>query len=197
MEATQESVLLMNNMVSYIYWKWDGALSKEFCRSALEQIDWATSKTAALAANSTQVVDSDRRRTDVIWQDPMQPLGCIAKTYIDAANHHAGWGYTLSSQENTQVGRYKSADNGHYDWHIDTDPPQNEVQRKLSISILLSDPSDFEGGELQFKNMEDHKLLTKQGSIVVFPSFIEHRVAPVTKGVRYSAVTWASGPSFR
>jgi PKHD-type hydroxylase len=113
------------------------------------------------------------------------------------ANQSAEWGYSLSSQENTQLGRYKSTDEGYYDWHIDATPPENGIQRKLSISILLNDPSEFEGGILQFKGVEDQNVLAKQGSIIVFPSFIEHKVTPVTKGVRYSAVTWASGPSFR
>jgi PKHD-type hydroxylase len=179
-----------------MYWQWEGALSKEFCRSALKQVDWATSEVAVVGQENS-VIDPEKRRTDIIWQDPMQPLGCIARTYIDIANQAAGWGYGLSNQEQTQIGRYKSADEGHYDWHMDAGPPIDGVQRKLSISILLSDPSEFEGGELQFKGIEDQKILTKQGSIVVFPSFIEHKVTPVTKGVRYSAVTWASGPSFR
>jgi PKHD-type hydroxylase len=190
----------MNNTVHYSYWKWDGVLSKEFCRSALEQIDWAISEPGTVGRDGSDdffVVDVSKRRTDIIWQDAMQPLGCIAKAYINAANQAAGWNYGLSVQDNTQIGRYKSTDEGCYDWHTDAGIPENGIQRKLSISILLADPSEFEGGELQFKGIEDHKILTKQGSIVVFPSFIEHKVTPVTKGVRYSAVTWASGPSFR
>jgi PKHD-type hydroxylase len=185
----------MSTLVQNTYWLWEGVLSKEFCDSALAQVDWATAEQGTLT--NAGIVDLEQRRTDVIWQDFMQPLGCIARSYMDIANQSAGWGYSLASQESTQIGRYKSSDNGYYDWHMDSAPPQNGIQRKLSISILLSDPSDFEGGELQFKNMEDHKVLTKRGSIIVFPSFIEHRVTPVTKGVRYSAVTWASGPSFR
>jgi PKHD-type hydroxylase len=185
----------MSGLVHYSYWKWDAVLSKEFCRSALEQVDWATYETAGITSNG--IIDTKLRRTDIIWQDFMQPLGCIAKAYIDTANQAAGWNYGLSSQEHTQIGRYKSADEGHYDWHMDAGAPKDGIQRKLSISILLSDPSEFEGGELQFKGIEDQKILTKQGSIVVFPSFVEHKVTPVTKGVRYSAVTWASGPSFR
>jgi PKHD-type hydroxylase len=185
----------MNDLVNYTYWAWEGVLSKEFCDSALAQVDWATAEQATIQREKS--IDLDVRRTDVIWQEFMQPLGCIARAYMDIANQAAGWGYNLSGQENTQIGRYKSSDKGHYDWHMDAGAPKEGVQRKLSISILLSNPSDFEGGELQFKNMEDHKLLTKQGSIIVFPSFIEHRVTPITKGVRYSAVTWASGPAFR
>jgi PKHD-type hydroxylase len=186
----------MSSLVQYAYWKWDAVLSKEFCRSILEQIDWATAETATVI-NEKSVIDSKQRRTDVVWQQATQPLGCVAKCYIEMANQSAEWGYSLSSQEDTQIGRYKSVDEGYYDWHIDATPPQNGIQRKLSISILLNDPSEFEGGILQLKGMEDQNVLDKQGTIVVFPSFIEHRVTPVTKGVRYTAVTWASGPSFR
>ncbi len=181
--------------MNYTYWKWDAVLSKEFCRSVLEQIDWATAKDATITPNN--IVDTKYRRTDVIWQPSAQPIGCVSKCYMEMANQSAEWGYNLSGQEDTQIGRYKSTDEGYYDWHIDAGPPQNGIQRKLSCVILLNDPSEFEGGILQFKGMEDQNLLDKQGSIIVFPSFIEHKVTPVTKGVRYTAVTWASGPSFR
>jgi PKHD-type hydroxylase len=184
----------MSTLVKYAYWKWDAVLSKEFCRSVLEQIDWATAEDATL---SNKIINTEIRRTDVIWQDPLQPVGCIARCYIDQANQSAEWGYSVGSQEMTQLSRYKSTDEGYYDWHIDASAPQNGIQRKLSCVILLNDPSEFEGGVLQLKGMEDQNLLDKQGSIIVFPSFVEHKVTPVTKGVRYSAVTWASGPSFR
>jgi PKHD-type hydroxylase len=186
----------MSSLTNNMYWFWEGALSKEFCNFALAEIDWTTAKAGGVNVDNP-IVDPKQRRTDVIWQDFMQPLGCIARAYIDIANQAAGWNYALTSQEQTQIGWYKNADSGHYDWHIDATIPKDGVQRKLSISILLSDPSDFEGGELQFKGIEDRKILTKQGSIVVFPSFIEHKVTAVTEGNRYSAVTWASGPSFR
>lgn len=185
----------MSDLVNYAYWKWDAVLSKEFCRFALEQIDWAAPETASVTTNN--VVDPKIRRTDIVWQDYMQPLGCIAKCYMDSANQQAGWGYTIDSHETTQIARYKSVDEGYYDWHMDSFPPINGIQRKLSCVILLNDTSEFEGGVLQFKGMEDQNVLDQQGSIIVFPSFIEHKVTPVTKGVRYSAVTWASGPSFR
>lgn len=190
----------MSNLVNYTYWKWDGILSPEFCRSALEQIDWATAKTGEVGAQMASeggVVDASKRRVDVLAQDPMQPLGCIARTYIEVANQQAGWNYALTGQEDTQLNRYKSVDEGFYDWHMDSFPPKNGTQRKLSCVILLNDASEFEGGELQFKGNEGESLLTKQGSIVVFPSFIEHKVTPVTKGVRYTAVTWAIGPAFK
>lgn len=185
----------MSNLVNYTYWKWDAVLSKEFCRSVLEQIDWATAEAGTVTNN--RIVDTTVRRTDVVWQPPTQPIGCVAKCYMEMANQSAEWGYNLSTQESTQLARYKSTDEAYYDWHMDSTPPENGIQRKLSCVILLNDPSEFEGGILQFKGMEDQNVLNKQGSIIVFPSFIEHKVTPVTKGVRYSAATWASGPSFR
>ena len=185
----------MHVITNNVYWFWENALDKAFCEFALKQVDWEAAEQGKISSN--KIVDLKERVTDIVWQDFMNPLGCIAHTYMKMANQSAGWDYLLTGQEITQIGRYKSTDEGHYDWHIDTDVPENGVQRKLSISILLSDPSEFEGGELQFKGIEDQKILTKQGSIVVFPSFVEHRVTPVTAGVRYSAVAWASGPSFR
>lgn len=185
----------MSTLVQNTYWVWEEALSKEFCRSVLEQVDWESAEQGTLTANN--IIDLNKRRTDVIWQNPMQPVGCVARIYMESANQAGGWNYALTGQEDTQIGRYKSTDEGHYDWHLDSAPPQNGIQRKLSCVILLNDPSEFEGGILQFKGMEDRNVLNKRGTIVVFPSFIEHKVTPVTKGVRYSAVSWAHGPSFR
>jgi PKHD-type hydroxylase len=79
----------------------------------------------------------------------------------------------------------------------------NKKIRKLSVSVLLSDPKDFKGGEFEFdfrnhdpkdkENKQVAKELNKKGSMIVFPSFIWHRVKPVTKGVRYSLVLWYLG----
>ena len=186
----------MSNLVNYAFWKWDGILPKEFCRAALEQVDWVTSDPARID-KSELPADPSIRVTDIIFQDPILPLGCIARTYIEVANQNAGWNYVLTGQQDTQIARYKSIDNGHYDWHMDAFPPENGTQRKLTCVILLNDPSEFEGGELQFKTNEGENMLTKQGSIIVFPSFIEHKVTPITKGVRYTSVTWATGPAFK
>jgi PKHD-type hydroxylase len=188
----------MSNLVNYVYWKWDEVLSPEFCRSALQQINWDTSNLATVGSGDRSgTVNTEIRRTDIVWQDAAQPLGCIIKCYVEMANQSANWNYILSGQENTQIGRYRSDNNGCYDWHEDSSPPQDGIQRKLSCVILLNDPSEFEGGVLQFEGLEDQNLLNKQGSIIVFPSFIRHRVIPITKGYRYTAVSWVNGPSFR
>jgi PKHD-type hydroxylase len=184
---------MMNGIVQNAYWQWESALSKDFCEFVLKRLDWSPAVSGEVETGVTESI----RRSEIIWQSGMEPLGCIAKTYMDTANINAGWNYPLLVQEDTQIGRYRSDNQGFYNKHVDAGPPVNGLQRKLSISILLNDPSEFEGGELQFTGITDRKILPTQGSIVVFPSFVEHNVTPVTKGVRYSAVTWASGPAFR
>ena len=87
---------------------------------------------------------------------------------------------------------------GFYDWHMDLDiHGQHEPPvRKISMTCLLSDPSEFKGGELEFteKNKIDN---LKQGQAIFFASFLRHRVAPVKKGVRRSLVMWFGGQPFK
>ena len=68
--------------------------------------------------------------------------------------------------------------------------------RKLSITIILSDSIEYDGGEFVFEKGGD-EVFKNQGTVIVFPSFIRHRVNPVTKGIRYSLVNWFTGPAFK
>lgn len=93
---------------------------------------------------------------------------------------------------------YRYNVNGLFDWHIDLST--NLSTRKLSFTIQLSDPKDYEGGELQFfdgKETYINKNLKEKGSIIIFPSFVWHRILPITKGTRYSLVGWIHGNSFK
>ena len=92
----------------------------------------------------------------------------------------------------------------HYDYHTDLiygqDLPNYMVfPRKLSFSLVLSDNSEYEGGEFQFKTDTDRTITLEQkrGRVIGFPSWILHRVAPLTEGTRRSIVWWATGPKFR
>jgi PKHD-type hydroxylase len=185
-------------MLNYLYWKWDGVLSKEYCDFALQQLNWEEAEPSLVKKANTFVDDSEIRRTDLLWQNFMQPLGCITQAYTNAANCAAGWNYGISYQEPTQIARYRGDNSGFYNWHADIFPPDaSNEQRKLSCVILLNDPSEFEGGSFFIKNVGEKNLLTQQGSIIVFPSFVDHKVEPVTKGFRYSVASWSVGPAFR
>ena len=99
-------------------------------------------------------------------------------------------------EPNVQVARYDSSNSGFYDWHFDFGPAK--PQRKLSISVQLSSSDDYDGGdlELMFGNVPT-KLDRTRGAFIIFPSFMLHRVTPVTRGTRWSLVAWIHGKRWR
>jgi PKHD-type hydroxylase len=131
--------------------------------------------------------------------------------YIHAANERAGWNFEWDRSEAIQFTHYQL--NYHYDWHRDSgDRPYSDGAdksrvgkiRKLSATISLSAPEDYRGGNLEFNFFNTIKPkaqvceeIKPQGSIVVFPSFVYHRVTSVTKGTRYSLVLWQLGKPFK
>lgn len=88
-------------------------------------------------------------------------------------------------------------DGDHYDWHIDKGL-LNNVPRKLSLVLQLTEPSEYEGGDLVIKTGNEDSIIQKRkGLITAFPSWILHRVIPVTAGTRKSLVLWVGGPAWR
>jgi|TARA_B100000035_G_C21022974_1_gene564848 PKHD-type hydroxylase len=105
------------------------------------------------------------------------------------------FGFDIRDVFDMQYSEYHESYEGHYDWHTDTSPDvDNMYQRKLSMSIQLSAAHEYEGGNLEIGGVDlsDPKYKDK-GTVVVFPSLMPHRVAPVTKGLRKSLVTWCEG----
>jgi PKHD-type hydroxylase len=98
--------------------------------------------------------------------------------------------------EAAQLARYEASNEGHYDWHQDFGTP---ISRKLSITVQLSDPSTYEGGDLQIFRVagNEQSAPRERGTAIVFPAYQLHRVTPVTRGARHSLVAWVSGPAFR
>jgi PKHD-type hydroxylase len=99
--------------------------------------------------------------------------------------------------ENMQFTVYNGGDNGHYEWHQDTNPMSPMPPRKLSLVLLLTETSQFEGGDLQLFTNEIQTPEQLRGRVIGFPSYMSHRVTPVTKGQRKSLVCWVGGPHFR
>jgi len=97
--------------------------------------------------------------------------------------------------EGIQFTKYIAPD-GQYEKHVDR--CTDYIVRKLSLSIQLNDPKDYEGGELKFfEDNTGHTAKKEQGTLVLFPSFILHQVTPVTKGERNSLVAWVTGNNFK
>ena len=117
------------------------------------------------------------------------------------------YGFDLNGYDSFQYTSYNSAEKGNYNWHMDTclgdrELPSDMPQpRKLSMSLLLNDPDkDYDGGEFQINlgiEAKAQSIPFKRGRAVFFPSWLIHRVTPVTKGFRKSLVVWVVGPKFK
>jgi len=181
---------------------WEGFLSENDINFILARPEWHDTDTAKVGGGGNGEVVSDVRRTSVSW------LPCNKETHhiyqkITTAIWNANRQYfqfdLTGCYEMAQLGVYTEGDQGHYDWHTDTGLNTGNVPRKLSFALLLSDPSEFEGGELLLKVSNDKELEVEQkkGRAWIFPSWTLHKVAPVTKGIRRSLVLWVGGPAFK
>ncbi len=142
--------------------------------------------------------DTKKRVTTISWI-PFKEMGHMYQDlnkFIQAANeNHFGFG-DIRITENAQFTEYPEG--GFYDWHMDCDvnmahePPV----RKISMTLLLNDPQEFEGGELELMGPGKYADL-KQGHAICFASFLNHKVNTVTKGMRQSLVVWFGGKPFR
>ena len=190
-------------MFKYDYWFREKGVSEKVCKAIIDDIDWGKASEGTIFDSNIKkyVIDVDMRRTNVVWHKEALDIGMIiSAAYINAANIEADWSFILSSLEQVQIAKYSTE--GHYDWHVDSQITlDNEgTTRKLSFVALLNDPSEFDGGVLEIESFDGTQIYTNEmkcGSVVVFPSCLKHRVTPVTKGTRYSAVGWASGPLFK
>jgi PKHD-type hydroxylase len=119
---------------------------------------------------------------------------------ITKANN-AYYGFDLNGYQSFQYTTYTDTQKGHYDWHMDSEighEPYGLEIRKLSLTLLLND--EFEGGKFHINTGSEHKsneVPAIKGRCIFFPSFMIHRVAPVTRGVRKSLVVWVTGPKFK
>jgi len=188
------------------YWYWDKEISHEVCQKIIKlgEGKWDQAKTWGSKDENIEHDLSKIRKSDVVWIKEQWIYDLIWE-YMISANEEAGWKYDIVAAESCQVTRYTK--DGFYTWHKDGIGSHKEVKnepdnkflhgntRKLSMSIVLN--SNFESGDFEMRDMDEGIPRLEEGSVIVFPSFIEHRVAPVTKGVRYSLVCWFVGPPFK
>lgn len=184
-------------------------------------------KEEGMDVENTYIRDSDISWINDSW------LYDLIFPYVRTANESAGWKYDFDCAENFQFTIYNKS--GFYGWHSDGMSDHNAVYkryvpgisptkengekelgyvddermigkiRKLSVTINLTNPNDYEGGNLKFdfgphstiKRFHLCEEIRPQGSIIIFPSFVHHQVTPVTRGTRYSLVLWCLGKPFR
>ena len=142
--------------------------------------------------------DTEKRITTISWIpfEKLPEMYKILDNLVQRTNvNHFGFD-GIRITELAQYTHYPVG--GFYNWHTDNDiVGKNEPPvRKISMTLLLSPPNEFEGGDLELMDQGKTAKL-KQGGAIFFASFIRHRVKPVTRGERKSLVMWFGGPSFR
>ena len=184
---------------SYIVETTGPIFSPQQCQMIIDKGMSLKKETAAVGINKPGGgIDPEKRITTISWipfKDMPEMYKDIQATMLKANGNLFGFdGMKLT--EPGQFTHYLTG--GFYDWHMDNDvlgkhqPPV----RKISMTLLLSDPSTFEGGELEFMSKGKTAKL-QQGQAIFFASWLQHRVKPVTQGERKSLVMWFGGPSFK
>ena len=167
----------MNNLIEFAQSAWSEEACKQIIDMAVEQ-------------------GLDRASTGMPGQYDINEVEHMFRT----ANRLL-YGYNIDYVPEIQFTEYLGSEGGKYDWHEDIfwADHHKAYHRKISMSIQLSNSFDYKGGDLEFKDIEgmDTDAMRLQGSAILFPSYLSHRVTPVTEGTRYSLVAWMEGPKFR
>lgn len=171
------------------------AIPKETCEfmintfSQIEPIDGVT-------YNASE----DYRKSKIRWVQNDHNLENYLLRFVNEANAIFFNVDIQQEMREIQFSEYHAEYSGKYDWHHDINWNNTKnFDRKLSVVVQLSDPSTYEGGVFEFSEVETPKTedWKHQGSVLVFPSYLLHRVTEVTQGVRYSLVSWVRGPRWK
>ncbi len=175
-----------------------GALSPDDCQRLVSLAAAAPLREGGLVGG---VADTRIRRAGLVWVDDLPDAGWVMDRMIAlvAQANRQAFDFDLTEfAESAQVARYGAEVQGHFDWHSDIGAGTFAARRKLTVVVQLTDPDAYEGGALEL--CPDSAVVAVPraiGHATVFPSFVLHRVTPVTAGVRWSLTLWAHGPAFR
>lgn len=194
--------------MKHTYMFYEGVVSPEICNKIIARFDENNFSSGSVGAGVVGQINKQVRDAEIQWAPKSDLIECILTRFIMQANQEALWNFDITEPEQVQIGRYK--ENQFYKQHIDCYIKGSDIvatgsgsavivpllsQRKISASLLLNDESEYEGGDLII--LDETVKVKKQGTIIVFPSFMAHQVTPVTRGVRYSAVCWMGGPKWK
>jgi PKHD-type hydroxylase len=175
-----------------------GALSAGDCARLVALAGVAPLRDGGLVGG---ISDPAIRRAGLVWVDDLADGSWVMERMVGlvARANREAFGFDLTDfAESAQVARYGAEGAGHFDWHCDIGQGLLAARRKLTIVVQLSDPAEYEGGGLELRpDSGIHTAPRLRGQATVFPSFVLHRVTPVTRGTRWSLTLWAHGPAFR
>jgi PKHD-type hydroxylase len=177
-----------------MFWHWSNEIPPLVCDAVVGRGLILSQGTALVGDGEEGVVDEAVRKTKVgfFQGDADAWLYHILWGYMKKANENSGWKFKITHQQEPQFTVYDK--DFFYDFHEDASFHEKDM-RKLSLVVFLSEPTDYTGGGFEFREDNMEQIPTGKGSILAFPSFLYHRVAPVESGVRYSIVNWFTGPA--
>ena len=184
------------NQTQY-YWFEKGFSEKEIDRILSGSLDY-NSTDGTVIGNQEQVEDSIRK-SKVKWLPNTAEWSWLYEKLAGMAveANNALWKFDLHSIiDDIQFTEYEEG-GGHYDWHMDIGP-DTISHRKISMVVQLTDPEEYEGGDLEMMlSRQPFAVPRSKGAVALFPSFVMHKVTPITKGTRRSLVLWLGGSHFR
>ena len=172
-----------------------GTVDPDICDKAVE--DFCTLRTRDAAMGTVgETYDHKYRNTTVRFAGPKHWFEEHMLPVAALGNEVCKWDFNVTDNEHIQFAEYGPEQ--HYNWHSDTFPLTGKpMDRKITVVCLLNEPSEFTGGDFQIRLYSEYTAPLVKGSVIAFPSFLEHRVVPVTSGMRKSATIWLEGPRFR
>ena len=182
----------------HFYWTIPNAVSDEDCEAIYNRYEDLEQFSPSLVADG----DVKKIRQSQSVFDNLDWIFDLVWPHQKEVNQLADWHFKIESAENYQVTKYTKGD--FYSAHIDSlgtngtkrnEPSMPNIHnktRKMSMTLNLNDPSEYEGGELRLFGVGN--LPTAKGQMTFFPSYLPHEITPITKGVRYSLVLWFLGP---
>lgn len=181
------------------YATWENAFSDEELNKIIMIGESLNKIDATVGTGADSKVSEDTRKSQISWISLNNDTSFIYDRigYVARQLNGQFFGFNLYGfVEDLQYTTYRPQGD-FYSWHMDTNDGHS-APRKLSLVLQLSDPTEYDGGELQTMTAaEPTTIPKKKGLIVAFPSFIVHRVKPVTRGVRRSLVVWLTGERFK
>jgi len=186
----------MNNV-----WEvWPAALSAEECETITRRAECYEAQAATVGFADSARLDANFRSSTVRWLDAGSEQAIIERLmqFVRSSNR-TNFGVEIAAPYELQFTEYHGSAEGRYGWHQDVWLESDRAfDRKLSVVVQLSDAEDYAGGKFEFFGLPDPGgPFAARGSILIFPSFLQHRVLPVTAGLRRSLVTWIEGPRWR
>jgi len=194
---------------------WDNAFTEEGIEKIKELCQKKELERGTIAGATTSTVDEKIRHSNISFHSISDENAWIFKAFNDIIYtlNEQFYNFELNGYDSFQYSEYRGDEQGKYDWHVDllfgdtnnpmtakSSPGAYGQTRKLSLVMNLTAPGeDYEGGMFQMHAGNIGKptdILLPKGKIIVFPSFMPHRVTPITSGIRKSIVIWVLGPKF-